>query len=485
LGQSFPIQGDPLLEQVSTDKAPLVVEDAQNDPRTPSIRGRLHLRDSVALLLFPLVVENEIIGGFVLGSNQPGRFSANALALVQSVAEQMAGAIVRIRLAENQQKLEAQYYQAQKMEAVGSLAGGVAHDFNNLLVPIIGYTEIAMEKSTIDKSLGFELESIHKAAKKAASLTQQILAFSRKQVLEMRSVDINEIVTEFHKMLHRLIGDNIDLRMCLASSLSPAKADRSQIEQILLNLVINARDAMPDGGSIVIETDNVFLDEDYSEKHTEVTPGFYVMVAVSDSGTGMNDETRRRIFEPFFTTKELGKGTGLGLATVHGIVKQHGGHIWIYSERDKGTIFKIYLPQADESVQPEAETPNNAQPVGTETVLVVEDEEWVRGLVCRTLDSYGYRVLEAENPEKGLQVVSAYSGDIDLLLTDVIMPGMNGGELGNRVRALCPGIKVLYMSGYTENVIVRDGALIGGANYLQKPFSIRGLTQKVRAVLDE
>jgi signal transduction histidine kinase len=485
LGQSFQIEGDPLLERISSCRAPVIVNDAQNDPRASPMRERFCLQSSVALLLFPLVVERDIVGGFVLGSSQPGRFSADALGLMQSVVDQMAGVIVRIRLTENQQQLEAQYYQAQKMEAIGGLAGGIAHDFNNLLVPIIGYAELSLGQLPAGGSLNFNLGNIHKAAKQAAALTQQILAFSRKQVLAVKPVDLNDVVNEFHSMLRRLIGEDIGLRMHLAPSLSPVKADRSQVEQILLNLAVNARDAMPDGGDLVIETDNVLLDEKYAETHSDVVPGFYVMVAVGDSGEGMDDETKSRIFEPFFTTKEQGKGTGLGLATVHGIVKQHGGHVWIYSEPGKGTVFKIYLPQADEPVQPEPPVSEHPPQVGTETVLVVEDDDSVRGLVCRTLESHGYQVLMAENPETAIEIASGYPDGIDLLLTDVIMPGMNGGELAKEMRTMIPDIRVLYMSGYTENVIVRDGILIGNTNHLAKPFSIRGLTQKVRTVLDE
>lgn len=424
------------------------------------------------------------MGGVSLGSNKPRHFSADELDLVQSVAEQVAGALTRIRLVEERQRLEAQYYQAQKMDAIGSLAGGIAHDFNNLLVPIIGYVELAMVKLTANHELYPNLERVYKAAERAAALTQQILAFSRKQVLDIKPVNLNDIVTDFKKMLERLIGENIDLQTSLAPSLHPVKVDCSQIEQILMNLAVNARDAMPNGGKLIIETDNVFLDEKYTELYAEVIPGPYVMVAVSDSGCGMDDETKRRIFEPFYTTKGQGKGTGLGLSTVHGIVKQHGGHIWVYSELEMGTTFKIYLPQAEEAVQTKLSQPEHASQVGTETVLVVEDEEEVRNLVSGTLETYGYEVLKAENAEEGLRIAAAYPTPIDLLLTDVIMPGMNGRELFQQVSTIRPEIKVLYMSGYTDSMIVRDGVLEEGTNYLQKPFTIHGLTQKVRMVLN-
>jgi len=482
LGYSFPVEGNPLLEHIVAHKEPLAVEDAQHDPRTASIRQLLRLRNTISLLMFPLIVENEAIGGINLSSNKPRRFSTDELNLVQSVAEQVTGALTRIRLIEERQQLEAQYYQTQKMDAIGSLAGGIAHDFNNLLVPIIGYVELAMVKLTANHELYRNLEHVYKAAERAAALTQQILAFSRKQVLEIKPVNLNDIITNFEGMMGRLIGEDIDLQTSLELSLHLAKVDRSQMEQILMNLAVNARDAMPNGGKLIIETGNVLLDEKYTESYAEVLPGPYVMVAVSDTGCGMDDETKRRIFEPFYTTKDQGKGTGLGLSTVHGIIKQHRGYIWVYSEPEVGTTFKIYLPQARETVPSKLSESEHVPLVGTETVLVVEDEEGVRNLVSGTLEAYGYQVLQAKNAEEGLQLAST-STHIDLLLTDVIMPGMNGRELYEQINAIRPQVKVLYMSGYTDNMIVRDGILEEGTNYLQKPFTIQGLTQKVRTVL--
>jgi len=386
--------------------------------------------------------------------------------------------------AENE-RLTAQFYQAQKMEAIGHLAGGIAHDFNNLLVPIIGYVDMHLSELSPDTKLHTDLTQIGKAAHRAASLTRQILAFSRQQMLELNLVSLNDIVDEFKSMLERLIGEDIDLRTVFSSALSLIKADRAQIEQVLMNLVINSRDAMPDGGILTIETTTVYLDETYVSKNAaELKAGQYVMLAISDTGKGMNTETQKRIFDPFFTTKEMGRGTGLGLSTVFGIIKQHKGHIGVYSEPEHGTTFKIYLPLADEAVKAKlvpAQSPSSIY--GTETVLVVEDEELVRKVVCETLEAHGYDVVEGSTPLEGLKLV-ADKPVIDLLLTDVVMPEMNGKELYGKLCELYPDSKVLYMSGYTNNVIVHHGLLEEGINFLQKPFALRDLVQKVRQSLD-
>ncbi|MCB0210287.1 MAG: PAS domain S-box protein [Anaerolineae bacterium] len=383
--------------------------------------------------------------------------------------------------AENEE-LAAQFYQAQKMDSIGRLAGGIAHDFNNLLVPIIGYSELGMLELAPDSRLYIDLQRIRGAAERAANLTRQILAFSRKQMLDIRSVDLNEVLTNFEPMLGRLIGEDIDLRLFLASALPPVKADPSQLEQVILNMAVNARDAMPQGGQLSLETDNVYLDENYAEKRPGCTPGPHVLLAVSDTGHGMDAETQPYIFDPFFTTKE--QGTGLGLAMVYGVVKQHGGHIWVYSELNRGTTFKIYLPQTAETAQ--QIKPAGAESMilyGTETILVVEDEAMVRHLVVETLEAHGYQVLQAQSPEKSLQLATAYSNPIHLLLSDVIMPEMNGQELYQRIAEVRPGIKALYMSGYTNNVIAHHDILREGINFLQKPFTIRDLTRKVRQAL--
>lgn len=380
--------------------------------------------------------------------------------------------------------LEDQLRQLRKMEALGQLAGGIAHDFNNLLVPIIGYTELALLRVADQGKVADHLMKVRETAARAASLTQQILAFSRKQVLELRVINLNEVVTEFQSMLSRLIRGNIEISLFQSNHLFLIEADKSQIEQIVLNLVINARDAMPTGGRLIIETDNVFLDEAYVARHPEAHVGDHVMLAVSDTGVGISPEVLEHIFEPFFTTKEMGKGSGLGLATVHGIVKQHRGNIRVYSEEGKGTTIKVYLPKAaNEDVTADTMPAEDLSLHGTELVLVVEDEVMVRKLVCECLEVHGYKVLEATNPAEALRLATEANGNIDLLLTDVIMPHMNGRELYKAISAVYPAIKVLYTSGYTNNVIMHQGILKQGINFLQKPFPIRLLLQKVRESL--
>jgi PAS domain S-box-containing protein len=386
----------------------------------------------------------------------------------------------------NELELEERFRQAQKMEAIGRLAGGVAHDFNNLLVPIIGYAELAMMELSSDDPVCLELGQIKKAAQRAADLTRQILAFGRKQVLEMQVIDLNEVIRDFQQIARRLIREDIELRVFLAPSPGRIRADRAQLEQVLMNLVVNAGDAMPTGGTLTLETASTFLDKAYFGKYADnQSPGHYAMLVVSDTGHGMDAETQKHIFEPFYTTKEQGKGVGLGLATVFGIVKQHQGHIWVYSEPGKGTTFKVYLPQSEDAAQPTGVA--EVEPVsecGTETILVVEDEELVRKLVCETLTTQGYRVIEASSPADALKLAADCQETLHLLLTDVIMPTMNGPQLHQKLTAIYPGLKVLFMSGYTNNVIVHHGILDEGVNFLQKPFTIQSLSQKVRKVLN-
>ena len=382
--------------------------------------------------------------------------------------------------------LEQQLRQSQKMEAIGRLAGGIAHDFNNLLMVISGYSEFLLEGLGPDQSLRGPAQEISAAAERATSLTRQLLAFSRKQMLAPKVLDLNDVVTENLRMLTRLIGEDIDLVMIPGPELVPVKVDPGQIEQVILNLAVNARDAMPQGGKLTIETNNVTLDENYARIHAPVRPGEYVMLAISDTGVGMDSETQSRIFEPFFTTKGP-KGTGLGLSTVYGIVKQSGGYIWVYSEPGKGTSFKIYFPRAVEaepvSAEPAAAVESAEPP--RETILLVEDEGNLRRLTRHFLENQGYTVLEAADGAAAVQIAVAHQGTIHLLLTDVIMPGMNGRELAQRVSEIRPNIKVLYMSGYTENAIGHNGTLDAGVTLLQKPFNLQALKAKVREVLDQ
>lgn len=380
-----------------------------------------------------------------------------------------------------QRELEAQLLQVQRMESIGQLAGGIAHDFNNLLIPIMGHAELVMEALAPEDSLRRHLEAVNEAASRAANLTRQILAFGRKQILKTRVLDLNAIIVEFESMARRLIGEDVELRSLLSPDLYRVRVDKSQVEQILLNLVINARDAMPTGGRLTLETSNVYLDEAYLAKHKRAhAPGCYAMLAVSDNGCGMDTDTQKRIFEPFFTTKAHGRGTGLGLATVFGIVHQHQGSIWVYSEPNRGTTFKIYLPRAEGAVEAARSDSREAAERGSGTILVVEDEAMVRQLVCETLEAAGYDVIEARTPNEALRIVTASNVPIDLLLTDVVLPEMNGRELYQRLEAIQPGVRVLYASGYTDEVIVDHGMLEDGLDFLQKPFTLQGLRHKVR-----
>ena len=382
-------------------------------------------------------------------------------------------------------KLEERLRQSQKMESVGRLAGGIAHDFNNLLTVITGYSELMLSQLEERSPLVKEVEEIKRAGERASSLTQQLLAFSRRQVLQPRVIDLNEVVARVEKMLRRLIGEDVELRTVPCGELWSVKADPGQIEQVLVNLVVNARDAMPGGGVLTIETGNVSLDEGYSLGHLPAQSGHYVMLAVSDTGVGMDERTKSQVFEPFFTTKESGKGTGLGLSTVYGIVKQSGGYIWVYSEPGKGSTFKVYIPRTEER----AEDPRKAVPPvedlrGEKTVLVVEDEGSILKLSAAVLGGYGYAVLAARGGEDALRIAGKHEGEISLLLTDVVMPGMGGRELYERILQRRPKIKVLYMSGYTDNAIVRRGVLDPGTPFLQKPFSPISLARKVKEVLE-
>ncbi len=381
---------------------------------------------------------------------------------------------------------EIQLRQSQKMEAVGTLAGGIAHDFNNLLTTIIGYADLAMVRQDGDGALKEEISEIKKAARRAASLTSQILAFSRKQVIKPRIMDLNEELEDTNKMLQRVIGENIELVAEKGEDLWKIEADPGQINQIIVNLAVNARDAMPEGGVLTIETSNVELKEDYFRAQgIEGSAGQYVMLAVSDTGIGMDKETRSRIFEPFFTTKEMGSGTGLGLSTVYGIVKQNRGFVWAYSEPGTGTALKVYLPRTKADNEPnEREKASPVSLKGNDTILVVEDEKMLRHLAVKVLRQYGYEVLEAENGESALNICEEHESPIHMVLTDVVMPGMNGHELAKRLDSITPKTRVLFMSGYTDKTIIKHHILSPQMHFLQKPFKPMDLAIKVREVLD-
>jgi PAS domain S-box-containing protein len=384
-----------------------------------------------------------------------------------------------------QRALEERLRQTQKMEAVGRLAGGIAHDFNNLLTAILGSVDFLRRALGPEHPEHAETEEIQKAAVRAADLTRQLLAFSRQQVLAPKVLDVDALVTNLEKMLRRLIGEDVELRFMAKASRAAVLADPGQLEQVIVNLVVNARDAMPRGGKLTIETATVDLDAGYAWEHGTVEPGRYVMLAVTDTGVGIDRAAQARLFEPFFTTKEFGKGTGLGLATVYGIVKQSGGYIWVYSEPGQGATFKVYLPRVEPAGEPVAAPQPPAGALGgTETILLAEDEAAVRNLARRVLEKHGYKLLLAATGRDGVQVAEQHAAPIDLLVTDVVMPEMGGRELAQRLTALQPGLKVLYLSGYTDDAIVHHGVLDAGVAFLQKPFKPDDLVRKIRAVLD-
>jgi hypothetical protein len=390
-----------------------------------------------------------------------------------------------VRDVTEQRRLQMQLVQAQKMEAVGRLAGGIAHDFNNLLTVITTSSDLLLEDMGPNDPKREDVDQVRQAADGAAALTRQLLAFSRQQVLAPQIVNLGDVVYGVEKMLRRLIGDDVDLVTVLDRDGGTVKADVGQLEQVLMNLAVNARDAMPSGGKLTIETANVEHDPDYAREQEAAAVSRFVMLAVTDTGVGMDEATKARVFEPFFTTKEVGKGTGLGLATVYGIVRQSGGFIWVYSEPGLGTTFKIYLPQVDSVAERSAAGAAPATLLrGTETVLLVEDAAAVRAVARQALARQGYTVLEAPNGAEALQIAASHPGPIHLLLTDVVMPGLSGRQLSDQLALLRPETKVLYTSGYTDDAVVRHGVLEAGIAYLQKPFTVDGLARKVREVLD-
>lgn len=601
MNQTIPIHDSSSFRYLLTQKSPLFAADAQNDPRLAPFRNLIHQRNTASLLLLPLVINDTVIGSLNLEMVEPHSFSAGEISLAWNVADEVATALSRLRLAQTHRRLitaieqtadsviitdvagnivyvnpaferasgyslaevlgrnprllksgqqdaafyeamwatlragqvwhgqlmnkkkdgtlytedatispvrdenevviyyvavkrdmtrelqlEEQYRQAQKLESVGRLAGGVAHDFNNILTAIMGHAGLALRIIPADHPAYSDIRGIQQSAERAANLTRQLLAFARRQMIEPRVINLNDLILNLDKLLRRLIREDIELVTLPAPDLGQVKADPGQLEQVLLNLVINARDAMPEGGKLTLETANVTLDRSYTRQRAEVIPGEYVLLAVSDTGIGMTEEVKEHIYEPFFTTKEVGQGTGLGLATCFGIVKQNGGHISFYSEPDHGTTFKVYLPRVEEAVQPlPRPVKPSALPPGIETILLVEDEPVLQELATRTLRGLGYTVLEAANGEEALQVVQDRGGqEIHLVLTDVVMPRLGGKALANRLKALYPEIKILFMSGYTDETMMHRGILPAQAAFLQKPFTPTTLALKVREVLD-
>ncbi len=504
--QSFQPDGMPDLTGVTADlkaapdylaalesKRPVIVRDVDQDPRLAPLAPALLQGGARAVLHMPVRHTDRLAGLLCFEAPSPQSWSEHEIATLKDVGDYLAVA-VKNALTESErrqeevrrQQSEQQFLQSQKMESVGRLAGGIAHDFNNLLTVINGQAEMVMVQLREGDPLRHTLLEIQKAGDRAAGLTRQLLAFSRKQVLQPRILNVNDVVSEMDKMLRRVIGEDIDLVNALRPSLWRVKADPGQLEQVIMNLVVNARDAMPQGGKIVVETANVELDESYASRHMPLKSGPYVMLALSDTGTGISREVQDHIFEPFFTTKAQGKGTGLGLSTVYGIVKQSGGCIWLYSEPGRGTTFKIYLPRADEELV--AESVGKTRPLpskGTETLLLVEDEDVVRFLTREILLRQGYTVLEASRGDEAIRICSRHTGPIQLMVTDVVMPGMSGPQLARALQSIRPDMKVLYVSGYTDDAIVHHGILSSGLAFLQKPFTPEALARKVREVLEK
>ena len=440
---------------------------------------------SASWLGVPLRTHSQTIGVLAVQHYEDKHaYDQRDLELLGSVGSQIALAIERKRAESELRNTESQLRQSQKMDAIGRLAGGVAHDFNNLLTAIMGYSDLTLQRLEQDSPLRHRIEEIKKAGERAARLTQQLLAFSRKQILQPKVLDLNSVIIEMTKMLQRLIGEDIVLQTALDKSLGQVKADSGQVEQVLLNLVVNARDAMPQGGHLIIETSNVFLDWTHAKTHAMVCPAHYVMLSVSDTGCGMDAETQARIFEPFFTTKEAAKGTGLGLSTVYGIVKQSEGSIWVYSEPGKGTTFKIYLPRIDEVKTDTLDEEFESARKGHETILLVEDEDVVRALTREILEEYGYTLICASNGQEALRICDEFDGRIPLMITDVVMPNMSGRELAERLTVRRPETQVLYMSGFTDDAIFRHGLIDHEMLFIQKPFSADSLAVKVRELLD-
>ena len=492
-GEVFPLAGS-ATEMAKEAKSGLVIPTEDENEVTAQVPGLLPVfRAGIrSVMMIPLISRDQVIGVLNLQSIKPKAYTERELRIAERIGHQIAGAIANAQLYNERRRaekekafLEEQLRQSQKMEAIGRLAGGIAHDFNNLLTVINSNSQLGLMELREWDPLKEKLDSIQKAGERAANLTRQLLAFSRRQVVEMKVIDLNTLLQDLGKMLLRVIGEDIELKIMPGSNLGRVKADPGQIEQAILNLVVNARDAMPSGGKLTIETTNMELDQEYGHTHLGVKSGQYVMLSVNDTGVGMLPEVREHIFEPFFTTKEKGKGTGLGLSTVYGVVKQSGGNIWVYSEPGHGTTFKVYLPQVDEPLEGAKKKAGREKlPGGSETILVVEDEEEVRKLAVAILKKQGYRTLEAAHGGDAFLICEQEKEGIHLLLSDIVMPEMNGPELARRLRYFYPEIRVLFMSGYTDNAILQHGMLEKEVFFLQKPFSVDGLAGKVREVLD-
>jgi signal transduction histidine kinase len=481
----FPVSDSAAWSEVWETGKPVWTPDGMRDPRWAT-RELLPGFPRHSALFVPTPVRNEIVGGlFVLRWGAGRAPLPTELRLVEGIAAQVGLAFERREAEVTRARLEAELRHAQKMDAIGRLASGVAHDFNNILTVILGRSEILRGTLTREHPLYRHADLIQRSAERASTLTQQLLALSRKQVLEPRVLDLGVVLGGLNKMLRRLIGEHIDLTVAAPAGLGRVKADPGQVQQVILNLVVNARDAMPDGGRLVVEATNVELDDSLARADPDARPGRYVMLSVADSGVGMDKETQAHLFEPFFSTKGPGKGTGLGLATVYGIVKQSGGLVTCESQVGEGTTFRIYLPQVDDPVDAvggEAEPAVAAQ--GSETILLVEDDEFLRATASEMLELYGYRVVDARHPGEALLLAERRAEQLDLLLTDVVMPQMNGPELASRVSALRPRIKTLFMSGYADDPTFQQAGLPPGVALLRKPFSADVLAHKVREVLD-
>jgi len=488
LGQRVPLD-ETISGWITRERRPLMLQGEVNDERFRPVWPHPEITSSISI---PMQVANKVVGTLNINAlNRPRPFTLAQLKVLTILASTAAAALesaslhTQVRRAEQNYRLEEQLRHSQKMEAIGQLAGGVAHDFNNLLTAINGYSSLALQRANPDSRTKTYLEEIKKAGDRAANLTRQLLAFGRKQMLKPVALNLNEVVFDMNKMLRHLIGEDIKFDAKLDPQLKKIKADPGQIEQVLVNLVVNSRDAMPQGGALTIETANFEVDQHYTGKPLALPPGGYVMLAVSDTGCGMSTDTKARIFEPFFTTKDKGRGTGLGLSTVYGIVKQSGGNIWVYSEPKRGTTVKVYLPHFDcDEKQAEHPGVEAAAPLGSETILLVEDEEVVRGLARQILQQAGYNVLDAGSGDEALRMCREHSDPIHLLLTDVVMPETSGKEIAQSLTSLRPATCVLFMSGYTDDAIVHHGVLDSNVEFIQKPFTPVALARKVREVLD-